>query len=61
MVPGEVRVNRSRVVMVRRVIAQMRMDKRRTDRCSLHRNHEHNRHELPAHASFLPRRSGLSR
>lgn len=61
MVAGEVRVNRSRVVMVRRVIVQMRMDKRRADRRSLHGGHEHNRDELSAHASFLPGRSSLSR
>ena len=61
MVPGEVRVNRYRVVMARRVIAQMRVNTRRTDRCGLHSDHEPNRHELPAHAPFLPIRSSLSR
>ena len=39
----------------------MRMHKRRTDHGSLHSDHEHTRHELPAHASFLPIRSSLSR
>lgn len=40
MVTREVGVNRSRAVMLRRVIVQMRMDKRRTDRRSLDGRHE---------------------
>lgn len=46
-------MNRSRAVMLRRVIVQMRVDKRRADRGSLKRSRQPHRNQLPNHPALL--------